>query len=138
MVGGVLGRNVNHRGQIQLVLNVSRIDIIQDQAVDESEIKRMELRQKKATIGFKNVDAILEQLLYTGGRPKVALVFAKSSITMSDFEAGINAAKTAIDFTEQRVNFSNCAVSVQKQTYSIKAFYPVITPHQNRIFLLLR
>ena len=107
MVGGVLGRNVNHRGQIQLVLNVRRIDIIQDQAVDESEIKRMELRQKKATIGFKNVDAILEQLLYTGGRPKVALVFAKSSITMSDFEAGINAAKTAIDFTEQRVNFSN-------------------------------
>lgn len=107
MVGGVLGRNVNYRGQIQLVLNVSRIDIIQDQAVDESEIKRMELRQKKATIGFKNVDAILEQLLYTGGRPKVALVFAKSSITMSDFEAGINAAKTAIDFTEQRVNFSN-------------------------------
>lgn len=106
-VGGVLGRNVNHRGQIQLVLNVSRIDIIQDQAVDESEIKRIELRQKKATIGFKNVDAILEQLLYTGGRPKVALVFAKSSITMSDFEAGINAAKTAIDFTEQRVNFSN-------------------------------
>lgn len=107
MVGGVLGRNVNHRGQIQLVLNVSRIDIIQDQAVDESEIKRMELRQKKATIGFKNVDAILEQLLYTGERPKVALIFAKSSITMSDFEAGINAAKTAIDFTEQRVNFSN-------------------------------
>lgn len=107
MVGGVLGRNVNHRGQIQLVLNVSRVDIIQDQAVDESEIKRMELRQKKATIGFKNVDAILEQLLYTGERPKVALVFAKSSITMSDFEAGINAAKIAIDFTEQRVNFSN-------------------------------
>ena len=55
---------------------------------------------------------------------------------MSDFEAGINAAKTAIDFTEQRVNFSNYAVSVQKQTYSIKAFYPVITPHQNRIFVL--
>ena len=107
MVGGVLGRNVNHRGQIQLVLNVSRIDIIQDQAVDESEIKRMELRQKKATIGFKNVDAILEQLLYTGGRPKVALVFAQSSITMSDFEAGINAAKSAIDFTERRVNFAN-------------------------------
>ena len=55
MVGGVLGRNVNHRGQIQLVLNVTRIVIIQDQAVDESEIKRMELRQKKASIGFKNV-----------------------------------------------------------------------------------
>ena len=53
------------------------------------------------------VDAILEQLLYIGERPKVALLFARSSITMSDFEAGINAAKVAIDFTERRVNFSN-------------------------------
>lgn len=87
MVGGVLGRNVNHRGQIQLVLNVSRIDIIQDQAVDESEIKRMELRQKKATIGFKNVDSILEQLLSQDKRPNVTLVFATTSITMADFNA---------------------------------------------------
>ena len=89
MVGGVLGRNVNHRGQIQLVLNVSRIDIIQDQAVDESEIKRMELRQKKATIGFKNVDSILEQLLSQDKRPNVTLVFATTSITMADFNAQI-------------------------------------------------
>lgn len=67
----------------------------------------MELRQKKAAVGFKNVDSLLEQLLYTDQRPQVALVFAQTSITMSDFEAGINAAKSAIDFTERRVNFSN-------------------------------
>ena len=137
-VGGVLGRRAQNNCHIQLMLVVSRIDVVQEQAIDASEIKKVELRQKKALVGFKNVDSILEQLLFQDKRPKVALVFAKSSITMSDFEAGINAAKTAIDFTEQRVNFSNCAVSVQKQTYSIKAFYPVITPHQNRIFVLLR
>lgn len=106
-VGGVIGRNVNSRGQIQINLNVSRIDIVQEQAIDEAEIKRMELRQKKASVGFKNVDSLLEQLLYTDQRPQVALVFAQTSITMSDFEAGINAAKSAIDFTERRVNFSN-------------------------------
>ena len=39
-VGGVLGRNVNNRGQIQIVLNVSRIDVVQEQAIDENEIKR--------------------------------------------------------------------------------------------------
>lgn len=104
------------------MLVVSRIDVVQEQAIDASEIKKVELRQKKALVGFKNVDSILEQLLFQDKRPNVALVFAKSSITMSDFEAGINAAKTAIDFTEQRVNFSNYAVSVQKPTYSIKAF----------------
>lgn len=106
-VGGVIGRNVNNRGQIQINLNVSRIEVVQEQVVDEAEIKKVELRQKKASIGFKNVDSILEQLLYQGKRPNVALVFAQSSITMSDFEAGINAAKSAIDFTERRVNFAN-------------------------------
>ena len=106
-VGGVLGRRAQNNCHIQLMLVVSRIDVVQEQAIDESEIKRMELRQKKASVGFKNVDGVLEQLLYQDKRPNVALVFAQSSITMSDFEAGINAAKSAIDFTERRVNFAN-------------------------------
>ena len=106
-VGGVLGRRAQNNCHIQLMLVVSRIEVVQEQAIDESEIKRMELRHKKASVGFKNVDSLLEQLLYTDQRPQVALVFAQSSITMSDFEAGINAAKSAIDFTERRVNFSN-------------------------------
>ena len=106
-VGGVLGRRAQNNCHIQLMLVVSRIDVVQEQAIDESEIKRIELRQKKASVGFKNVDSLLEQLLYTDQRPQVALVFAQTSITMSDFEAGINAAKSAIDFTERRVNFSN-------------------------------
>ena len=106
-VGGVIGRNVNNRGQIQINLNVSRIEVVQEQVVDEAEIKKVELRQKKASVGFKNVDSILEELLFQDKRPNVALVFAQSSITMSDFEAGINAAKSAIDFTERRVNFAN-------------------------------
>lgn len=112
-VGGVIGRNVNNRGQIQINLSVSRIEIVQEQVIDEAEIKRMELRQRKAAAGFRNVDAILEQLLYQDRRPNVALVFAQSSITMSDFEAGINAAKSAINFTEYRVNFANSKELIQ-------------------------
>lgn len=107
MVGGILGRNINPKGYIQLMLKVSRISVVQEQAIDEDEIKRMELRQKKASFGFKNVDAILEQKLFTEARPKIALVLAQTSITMSDFNSGINAAKSAIDFEEFRVNFSN-------------------------------
>ena len=107
MVGGLLGRNITNKGYIQLVMKVSRISIIQNQAIDEDEIKRMELRQKKASSGFKNVDAILEQKLFADARPKIALVLAQSSITISDFNSGINAAKSAIDFEEFRVPFSN-------------------------------
>lgn len=106
-VGGVLNRSITSKGYIQITLKVSRIEIVKEQAIDEAEIKRMELRQKKASIGFKNVDSILESLLFTDNRPKIALVFATTSITMSDFEAGSNAAKSAVDFEEHRANFSN-------------------------------
>lgn len=106
-VGGVLGRRVQNNSHIQLMLVVSRVEIVQEQAIDENEIKRMELRRQKSTKGFKNVDSILEQLLFIDQRPKVALVFAATSITMSDFNAGIQTAKAAIDFEEYRVNFSN-------------------------------
>ena len=106
-VGGVLGRRVHNNGNIQLLLVVSRIEIVQDQVVDEDELKRIELRRKKVAIGYKNVDGLLEQKLFADERPKVALVFATTSITKSDFNAEIKAAKSAIDFVEHRVNFSS-------------------------------
>lgn len=106
-VGGVLGRRVQNNSHIQLMLVESRVEVVQEQAIDEDEIKRMELRRTKSSAGFKNVDSILEQLLFIDQRPKVALVFAATSITMSDFNAGIEAAKAAIDFYEYRMNFSN-------------------------------
>lgn len=106
-VGGVLNRSVSNKGFIQLNLNVSRIDIVQEQAIDENEIKRMELRRQKVSNGYKSVDTLLEGMLYADQRPFVALLFAQSSITMTDFNSGINAAKTAIDFREFRANFSN-------------------------------
>ena len=126
MVGGVIGRNVSNKGYIQLTLKVSRIEVVQEQAVDEAEIKRMELRQKKASVGFKNVDSILEQMLYTDQRPRVALIFAETSITDSDFNAGINAAKSAIDFDEYRVNFSNSTQFIERLQNVDENWYDVI------------
>ena len=109
-VGGVLGRRVQNNSHIQLMLVVSRVEVVQEQAIDENEIKRMELRRKKAATGFRNVDALLEQLLYTDQRPKIALLFAGTSITMTDFiQGGGDIAKAAFDFAEFRANFSRTA-----------------------------
>lgn len=109
-VGGVLGRRVQNNSHIQLMLVVSRVEVVQAQAIDENEIKRMELRRKKAATGFRNVDALLEQLLYTDQRPKIALLFAGTSITMTDFiQGGGDIAKAAFDFAEFRANFSRTA-----------------------------
>lgn len=106
-VGGVLTRQVTNKGYIQLYLNVTRIEIVQEHVVDETEVKKAELRQRKANAGFRNVDGTLEQKLFAGERPKVALLFATTSITMADFNAGIKAAQSAIDFQEYRVSFAD-------------------------------
>lgn len=104
---GTLGRKISPKSEIKLELNVSRVETVQEQAIDEKEIKRMELRRKKAKLGFRNVDFILEQLLYTDQRPSVALLFAGASITMTDFlNGGGDIAKAAFDFVECRVTFS--------------------------------
>lgn len=124
-VGGVLGRRVQNNSHIQLMLVVSRVEVVQEQAIDENEIKRMELRRKKAATGFRNVDAFLEQLLYTDQRPKIALLFAGTSITMTDFiQGGGDIAKAAFDFAEFRANFSrtaelaNTIKGIDAQSYS--------------------
>ena len=106
LLGGNINRALKENGTIQLQLYVTRADIVQDQAISEEDMKRAEIRNAKSRIGYKNVDSILEDILYRGQRPRVALVFATTSITMSDFNAGKDAASSQIDFTEFRVPFS--------------------------------
>ena len=106
-VGGTVFKKAGNRGNIQLGFKVSRVETLQQQAVSEEDMKRAELRARKTQRGFANVDAVLEGILMRGERPKVALVFAASSITMADFDAGKHAAEASMDFTEYRVNFSS-------------------------------
>ena len=106
LLGGNINRALKDNGTIQLQLYVTRADIVQDQAISEEDMKRTEIRNAKSRLGYKNVDSILEDILYRGEKPRVALVFATTSITMSDFNAGKDAASAQIDFTECRVPFS--------------------------------
>ena len=106
LLGGNINRALKDNGTIQLQLYVTRADIVQDHAISEEDMKRAKIRNAKSRLGYKNVDSILEDILYRGEKPRVALVFATTSITMSDFNAGKDAASAQIDFTECRVPFS--------------------------------
>ncbi len=108
-IGGLIELNPFTNGTIQIVVSVTRFEIIKDQFVTEQDIKRSEIRIAKTKRGFKNVDAVLEDKLFRDERPKVALIFASTSITMADFNAGVNAAAVKIDFTELRQSFGNGA-----------------------------
>ena len=102
---GILERKIDPRGSIQITLNVTRVEKLQEQAVSEADQKKAELRRYKAQTGFRNVDGVIEQRLLADERPRVALLLANNSITLTDFEAGIQAARAAIDFTEFRCDF---------------------------------
>lgn len=105
-VHGILDRTITNKGLIQIVLKVTEVEKIKELAVSEDEIKRTELRRIKSEKGFKNVDNILESLLFQDKRPQVALVYAETSITNEDFEKGVQAARTHIDFKEYRESFA--------------------------------
>lgn len=105
-VNGILDRSITNKGFIQIVLKVTGVEKIKDLAVSEDDLKRAELHRIKSEKGFKNVDNILESLLYQDKRPKVALVYAETSITQEDFEKGVQAARTYMDFTEYRESFA--------------------------------
>ena len=105
-LAGVIERKLNQKGFIQLTLAVTRADIVLEQTMSEDDMKRIEIRNRKAERGFKNVDLILESRLMADERPQVALVFAETSITDADFNAGKEAAEAMIDFEEFRINFA--------------------------------
>ena len=106
---GILERKIDNRANIQITLNVTRAEKLQELVVNEADQKKAELRRYMAQVGFRNVDQIIEQRLLADERPRVALLLANNSITLTDFEAGIQAARAAIDFTEFRCDFFRAA-----------------------------
>ena len=112
-VHGVLDRSITNKGLIQIVLKVTEVEKIKELALSEDEIKRTELRRIKSEKGFKNVDSLLESLLFQDKRPQIALVYAETSITNDDFEKGVQAARTHIDFKEYRVSFAKTKMFCQ-------------------------
>ncbi len=113
-VHGILDRSITNKGLIQIVLKVTAVEKLKELAMSEDEVKRTELRRIKSEKGFKNVDNILESLLYQDKLPKVALVYAESSIANEDFEKGVQAARIYIDFTEYRESFARTKTFSQK------------------------
>lgn len=106
-VFGTIDRKMTNKGFIQIILRVSRLNVIKEQALSEKEMKQIEFRKIKSQKGFKNVDSLLEDKLFQDQKPSVALLFADSSITNADFKKGVEAASTHINFKEHRVSFSN-------------------------------
>ena len=103
-LNGTISKTVNdYDGKIELMLRVSNLVGKRENEISEEELERLKLLQQKASKGSRPVDSLLESLLFSEERqPKIALVYAESSITDADFRAGVQAASGSIDFKEFR------------------------------------
>lgn len=108
---GTISKNVNdYDGKIELILRVSSLLGKRENEISDEDLERLRLLQKKAAKGSRPVDSVLESILYSSERhPRVALLFAESSITDADFRAGVQAASGHVDFKEYRQSFNNTA-----------------------------
>ena len=112
---GTIEKALNDNGQITLQLRVSNIIGRKEREMDDAEKHALELQQMKAQKGYRNVDMLLESVLYGGGRkPRIALLFAEASITDQDFRAAIQASSEAIEFNYNGTTFTQIGNFIHK------------------------
>ena len=107
-VAGILEYNVQSSySSIQLVLEVSWAEVVQVNAVTKEDIRRNELLLMKNQRQNRNVDTILESILYEDRKPTVGLIIAETAKTETDFNRGLNAAaREKVQFTRMRCSFA--------------------------------
>ena len=105
-VYGLIERRVQRDCSVKLSLCVSGINDVQEKEISEEDLRRVEIRRKKGENGYRKVDNILESIIFADKSPSVALLYAESSITDSDFAQGKESAESAVDFNEYRVSFA--------------------------------
>lgn len=107
-VAGVLEYTVQGSySSIQLVLEVTWAETVQVNAVSKDDIRRNELLLMKNRSKRKNVDTLLEGILYEDQKPVIGVIFAETAITETDFNKGLNAAALEkVRFVRMRCSFS--------------------------------
>ena len=104
-LAGTISKEVRNQSMIELQFHVTRYDVIQEDIVTDQQQQLLQLLSEKSSSGYRNVDSLLESILFRNNRPRVALLFASGSITDVDFQRGLEAASSHIDFVKHDVPF---------------------------------
>jgi len=104
---GTIDKAVSNSGIVTVQFRVSDLLGKKENELSEEERERIKLLEEKASLPSLDVDNSLKRILYNGERkPRVLLLYAEASITDQDFNAGVQAASSVIDFETERVVFS--------------------------------
>lgn len=106
---GTMTKTVNdYDGKIELMLRVSDLVSRRENEIGDEEREQLKLLQQRASHIRKPIDSLIESILFGEERkPRIALIYAESSIADADFCASVQAASGAIDFDEHRQSFAD-------------------------------
>lgn len=115
-LSGMLIKKIDAKnGSVYIQFRVdSVIEEIKPKAINDEDLKRISLIQKKNEGGKKPVRALLKNILMSNNRPKVCIIYAQTTITDQDFNKAAQTAGAQIDFTMcKSVSFADTAKLIQ-------------------------
>ncbi len=92
---------------IELVFVVDEIMQKETNPFSEDDIKRFEVLQKKATKGYKDVEALIKDRIYNNMPIQIINIYGSTGIVNKDFEAGLAESKVRFKIAEYRCNLTS-------------------------------
>lgn len=112
-VYGFLSRKVRSDSVIGISLDLMSVIGIEDSKISENEKRFWELQRVKSQTGRKDVSLIFKNKLFSNNKPRVALLWATSSCTRTEFNNAAGNAAQSIEFVQYDTTFANIAQTIR-------------------------
>lgn len=103
---GYIEKRINF-SNIELILSVNEVLRKEENAINEEDVKRFEMLQKKVASGFRDIEALVKEHIYNERKLQIANLYGSTAIVHKDFDKGVADASVRFDISEFRCNFSS-------------------------------
>ena len=106
-VKGFITRKVDDKGIIKVYINVTEVMGQTESAFTDADIEAFALMQKKAAVGFRDVEGFLASCVMDNKKPVVKIAVGQTAIVDSDIRHGFGEAITYFEPEFVRINLSS-------------------------------
>lgn len=110
---GFVNRKVRPDSVIGVSLDLESVLNVEESKVSEDEKQFWNLQREKAQSGKKDVSLLFKNRLFSNEKPRVALLWATSSCTRTEFNNAAGNAAQSIEFVQLDTTFANIAQTVR-------------------------
>lgn len=92
---------------IELVFVVDEVLQKEENPISDEDIKRFEVIQKKVAKGYRDLEALIKESIYSNKPIQIANIYGNTAIVNKDFETGLAEAKVKFNVKEYRCNLAS-------------------------------